>query len=195
MRSLATISLMLWFAVPHVDTGKFLYPEVDASIPAQAVQRLTPGAPQEFTKEYNLVLNAPLEVARVLGRAPACENADADFIHAVARAAVREHVDARIIAATVAVESGCNPYAISTKGAVGLMQPRVSTWKGKYDFAGRDNLFNREANLRVGAQIMAGYIRQYGTTRGVQLYNGAGEGCETCDAGYSSKILQLAGRK
>jgi hypothetical protein len=41
---------------------------------------------------------------------------------------------------------------------------------------------------------MSSLIRTHGLQRGVQLYNGAGVGCDSCDAGYSARVIALAGK-
>jgi Transglycosylase SLT domain len=133
-----------------------------------------------------------IEVAKVFGRAPGCENTDPDFIEDVNLAAARVGLDAKVAAATVAVESGCNPFAVSNRGAVGLMQIRVIAWKDKYDFSGRINLLNRKDNLQVGTEILAGLVKQFGLAEGVKRYQGLGPGG---DEFYVSKILKLAGKK
>jgi hypothetical protein len=145
--------------------------------------------------QFSIFRTAPLQVAMVFGRTPGCEHADSDLIESTAKAAIEAGLDPSIFASTVGVESGCNQFAVSSKGAIGIMQIMPGVWKTKYDFAGNVNLFNRNDNLRVGAQIEAGLISQYGVDGGVRRYNGLGTGCETCDAGYVSKILSLAGRR
>lgn len=138
--------------------------------------------------------NMPLEVAKVFGRSTGCQDASPGLINLVSRISLGEGIDPRITAATIATESQCNPYAISTKGAVGLMQVRVSTWRGKFDFGGRVNLLNTEDNIKTGTAILASFVKQYGTAEGVRRYNGLGVGCDTCDAQYVSKVSKLAGR-
>jgi soluble lytic murein transglycosylase-like protein len=113
----------------------------------------------------------------------------------VAEAALKHQLDPRLVAATVAVESGCDPYATSTKGAIGLMQVRASTWKDTYDFQQKVNLLNPQENLETGTDILAGYIKKYGKVGGVTQYQGLGTGCPTCDGNYTSKILKLAEEK
>lgn len=144
--------------------------------------------------EYSTWRTGPLEVAKVFGRSQGCQNADADLITATSDAANHAGIAPRLLAAAVAVESSCNPYAVSARGAVGLTQVRVQTWKGKYDFAGNDNLLNPTANLRVGAQILADNVRQYGERGGLQRYLGMGtDDGNITPSGYSSKIMALAG--
>jgi soluble lytic murein transglycosylase-like protein len=150
-----------------------------------------PAPPKSFYDELQLRENAPLEVALVFGRAKGCAHAKPELIKLVAREAVSAGVPANVLAATVAVESECYPLAVSSRGALGLTQVMPKVWSDSFDFTQKFNLFNPSDNVYVGARIMATLIRQHGLTRGVQLYNGAGVGCPTCDAGYSSTILRL----
>ena len=101
----------------------------------------------------------------------------------------------RVLAATVAVESGCNQYATSTRGSIGLLQITPRTWRATYDFDHTYNLLNAGDNLRVGSMILSGFIKQYGLVSGLRHYNGMGVGCDTCDAGYTEKITALAARR
>jgi hypothetical protein len=151
--------------------------------------------PPAMAFQYSIFRTAPLEVAKVFGRTPGCADADAELIQATAQAAIEAGLDPAIAAATVGVESGCNQFAVSNRGAIGIMQIMPKVWSTKYDFAGSVNLFNRADNLRIGAQIEAGLITQYGVDGGIRRYNGLGVDCSTCDAGYTSKILLLAGRR
>lgn len=137
---------------------------------------------------------ATLEAAKVFGRAPACANAGADLIEATAKAALHAGLDPAIAAATVATESGCDQFAVSNRGAVGMMQIMVKVWKPKYDFGGKVNLLNRDDNLRVGTEILAPLIKQYGVVGGLARYQGLGTSSPSFDAGYTDKIVVLAGK-
>lgn len=141
------------------------------------------------TKEYL----AALEVARVFGRSQGCDTADSKLITAIATESVKDEVDPRILAATVAVESACDPMAISKSGAVGLTQVMPRIWKTKFDFT-QVNLLNPSDNLHAGATILSDLIKHYGVNNGVRRYNGLGVGCDSCDGAYVSKILVLTGR-
>lgn len=156
--------------------------------------RFMPTPPAEFQREYAAYINAPLTVAKVFGRSPACADIDADFIYYVARQAQHAGLDPAVAAATIAQESGCNPLAVSKSGAVGIMQVMPRVWKSQFDFS-RVNLLNREQGVAVGLQIESGLIRQWGLRGGVRRYQGLGEGCDSCDDGYTGKILALAGRR
>ena len=144
-----------------------------------------------LTKQYV----AALDVARVFGRSQGCDNADPKLITAVATEAVNDNLDPRIFAATIAVESACDSMAISHSGAIGLAQVMPKIWKNQFDFTGSVNLLNPTDNLHVGGTILSGLIKQYGVAAGVRRYNGLGVDCPTCDSGYVSKIVALAGRR
>lgn len=150
------------------------------------------GPPEFFECELRARINAPVEVALVLGRATGCQDADPSLVNLIAREAVRAGVNPKVLAATVAVESQCNPLAVSSRGALGLTQVLARSWDGQFDFS-RVNLLNPSDNVRTGAVIMAGLIRENGLRDGVQRYNGATVGCPTCDGGYSARVLALAG--
>lgn len=141
--------------------------------------------------QYSAFRSAPYAVAKVFGRFPACADSDKDFIDVVANIAASHGVDASLFASTIATESGCNPYAVSGRGAIGYTQVMVSVWKNKYDFS-KVNLFNPADNLRVGAEIMGDLIQQHGMHDGVTRYQGLGVGCPSCDDGYTAKVLALA---
>jgi hypothetical protein len=145
--------------------------------------------------EYSIFRTGGLEVAKVFGRTQGCYEADAELIEEVNSAATRTGLDPKIVAATVAVESGCNQLAISSRGAVGLMQIRPAIWCEKYDCTKTYNFLNRHDNVQVGVFILSDLVNQYGIQEGVRRYQGIGRGCETCDDLYAEKILKLAGRK
>lgn len=152
-----------------------------------------PKPPAEAYK-YSMYHDGPFEVAKVFGRSPACQNEDGDFIKTVSDASVTAGIDPRISASVIVVESGCNPFAVSSRGAIGLMQVMAKTWKDKFDFAGDVNLLNSRDNIRVGTKILAELVDKYGSSDGVRRYNGLGVDCSSCDAGYTGKVMAMAGR-
>ncbi len=158
----------------------------------QVVLRFRPTAPKI---EYTDLRTGPLEVAKVFGRSAGCSDADAELIEITNIAAIRAGLDPRLVAATIAVESNCNNFAVSSRGALGLMQIMPKIWKDKYDFQSKYNLLNLYDNVQVGSEILSGLVQQYGVTEGIKRYQGLGIGCETCDGQYTEKILRLAGRK
>lgn len=84
----------------------------------------------------------------------------------VREAAQRHGVDAELINALIAVESGFNARAVSPKGAVGLMQLMPATAE-RYlkPIAGGPDLAQRLAeprtNITVGARLMADLLRRH----------------------------------
>ena len=82
-------------------------------------------------------------------------------------------LDPQIVLALIQVESGFKRFAISSAGALGLMQI-MPFW---VDEIGRpdDNLFDMRTNLRYGCTILAYYlgIERGNLTRALARYNGS----------------------
>lgn len=150
--------------------------------------------PPADAMKYSMYHDGPFEVAKVFGRSEGCRDVDGDTIRFTSDAAVTAGIDPRIVASVMAVESGCNQFAISPRGAIGLMQVMAKTWKDRFDFAGNVNLLNAKDNIRVGTKILAELVDRYGNTEGVRRYNGLGVNCTTCDTEYNSKVVAMAGR-
>jgi len=127
------------------------------------------------------------DASRIYGKA-GC--GDIELAQMTADNAIRAKVSASVIAAIVAVESTCNPLAISNRGAVGLTQVNVKVQSSKYAQFRTINLFNPDDSMRVGTDILADMIHQYGLHGGVSHYNGEGPDAEA----YAVKVLALAGR-
>lgn len=184
-------------ALPVLALGNFAYTYVTSprtpAIEPLPISFPMPAPPAFFEREVRVRQNAPLQVALVFGRSIGCADADPELINLVAREAINNGLPPKVLAATIAVESQCTPLAVSSKGALGLTQVMARTWNSKFDFS-KVNLLNPTDNVHVGAVIMAGLVHDHGLARGVQLYNGAGVGCDTCDGGYSNKVLALAGK-
>lgn len=148
--------------------------------------------PPSQAYDYSLYRTGPYEVAKVLGRSSGCQDATPDFIEMINTLSLKAGLDPRVAAATIAVESSCNQFAVSSKGALGVMQIYVPVWKDKFDFGGNVNLLNPRDNIEVGTKIMAELIFSYGMEEGLKRYNGLGIGS---DPAYVTKILTLAGRR
>jgi transglycosylase-like protein with SLT domain len=188
-RTAVTLLTVLSVVVTFIVSG-FRFRQDGPSLPPLNVKHMAPA--DFFECELRMRINAPVEVALVFGRALGCQNADASLINLVAREAVKAGVPPKVLAATVAVESQCDPHAASSRGALGLTQVLVRAWDAKSDFS-HVNLLNPSDNARTGAIIMAELIRENGLPVGLQRYNGATSGCPTCDSGYSARVLALAG--
>ncbi len=74
-------------------------------------------------------------------------------------AALREGLRPRVVLAVIEVESGFNPYAISSQGALGLMQ--VMPFWTKRLGAPSANLFRIRTNLRMGCRILRHYLNRH----------------------------------
>ena len=139
---------------------------------------------------------AALEVARIFGRSTnGCAEADPKLITTVAEESIASNVDPRVLAALIAIESGCNQFASSTKGAFGLTQVVAKVWKEKYNFETDYNLFNERQNIHVGADILGGLVKQYGLQTALRRYSGLGTDCDSCDAGYPDRVQALAAKR
>jgi len=95
------------------------------------------------------------------------------FLEAVRYAALREGLRPRIVLAVIEVESRFNPYAISSKGAMGLMQ--VMPFWAKQLGEPNANLFTMRTNLRMGCHILRHYLNQHNGNLFAALaaYNGS----------------------
>ena len=128
------------------------------------------------------------DAARIYGKA-GC--GDVELAELTARSAQKTGLPANVIAAEIAVESACDPLAVSRDGGVGLTQVMPKIWAGKYNNFRDKNLLKSEDSIDVGMEILADNVRQYGLRQGIRHYNGAGENAEV----YASKVMALAGAK
>lgn len=117
----------------------------------------------------------------------------------VEKAARRHDVDPRLVHAVIRQESGYDPFAVSSKGAMGLMQLMPMT----ADRFGVQNIFDPAENVQGGVQYLRHLLDRYNGDPRLTLaaYN-AGEGAvdrygdippyrETVD--YVSKVRRLYG--
>lgn len=90
----------------------------------------------------------------------------------ISKVAVESGVDTKLLRAIVEQESAFNPYAVSNKGAQGLMQLMPTTSAS----LGIRNPFDPLENLRGGARYFAKQVEQFGDLRlALAAYN-AGPG-------------------
>ena len=83
----------------------------------------------------------------------------------------RHDIDPRLVASIMIVESRANPFAISTRDSIGIMQIHLPTWGPKADKEGI-NLFKIEDNVEFGVRILKDYVRRFGLWEGVKRYKG-----------------------
>ena len=94
------------------------------------------------------------------------------YVPWVEEAARASKVDARLLHAVIAAESGYNPAALSPKGAVGMMQLLPATAR-RYGVA---NSYDAQQNIQGGARYLADLLRMFhnDTRLALAAYN-AGE--------------------
>jgi len=90
---------------------------------------------------------------------------------AIVSSSRRHNLDPRLVASILIIESRGNPFAISPRDAVGIMQIHVPTWASIVDEEGI-NLFKIEDNVDFGARILRNYLKRYGHDEGIKRYNG-----------------------
>jgi soluble lytic murein transglycosylase-like protein len=86
---------------------------------------------------------------------------------AVLRSSIDNGLDPQLVTAIILVESGARPWALSPKGAVGLMQVMPHMTEARM-LAG--NLTTIESNVAAGCSILADNIRRLGEDDGISAY-------------------------
>ena len=90
---------------------------------------------------------------------------------AIVNSSRKYHIDSRLIASIMIVESRANPFAISGRESVGVMQVHLPTWGETADQEGI-NLLKVEDNVDFGVRILKQYVDRYGLWQGVKRYKG-----------------------
>jgi soluble lytic murein transglycosylase-like protein len=94
-----------------------------------------------------------------------------------------QNLPARLVGAIIIAESTCNPEAVSSSGAIGLMQIMPEK---RYT---KDELRRPDRNIEIGTTILKNHIRQSGSIHeGLKRYYGDFPGNEE----YAKKILNIA---
>jgi len=86
---------------------------------------------------------------------------------AVLRSSADHGLDPQLVTAIILVESGARPWALSSKGAIGLMQVMPHMTEARM-LAG--NLTTIESNVAAGCSILADNIRRLGEDDGISAY-------------------------
>jgi soluble lytic murein transglycosylase-like protein len=106
--------------------------------------------------KWNLILAVLLIVGALVRSAPAMTLREYELGWA-RYYAQRDGVPPALVEAIIVVESGGNPYAVSSKGAGGVMQLMPET---AYDFR-VSNRFLIQENIRAGVAYLASLIREF----------------------------------
>lgn len=108
----------------------------------------------------------------------------------MARAMARTYgIPANIFSAMIGHESGWNPEAVSSAGAIGLAQLMPNTAKE----VGTNNLEDPEESLRGGAIYLAKQFRRFGNWNDALSAYNAGAGNLKAGRGYAETVLSRAG--
>jgi soluble lytic murein transglycosylase-like protein len=121
--------------------------------------------------DYRLFIHSqPKTYAQDLKFLPVNKSKYADLIN---KAAERHHVDAKLLHAVIQTESAYNPHAVSTAGAVGLMQLMPDTAR-RYGVMDRHDA---EQNIDGGARYLKDLLAMFNSNLRLAVagYN-AGEG-------------------
>ena len=89
------------------------------------------------------------------------------YEHIIASHSANYEIDGALLAAVIYRESEFDPDAVSSSGAVGLMQLLPATAEGIASFTGgdafeRDDLYNPELNVRYGSFYLKRLLDRYG---------------------------------
>jgi soluble lytic murein transglycosylase-like protein len=152
-------------------------------------------APPAISEDAAPVAAGPSEapeeaIARALERVnPTLSEAELARIgEAVLRYSSKYRLDAELVTAVLVVESGARPWAVSPKGARGLMQvmPHMLRPMGMVG-----NLSTIETNVEAGCIILADNIRRLGEENGISAYFW---GSEIRSDGYLERVQAARAR-
>ena len=104
----------------------------------------------------------------------------------IADAAGRYNIPPELIDAVIKTESSYRPYAVSSKGAIGLMQLMPATARE----LGVRNPFNPRENIEGGASFLSQLYNRFGNWRDALSYYNAGNRLEL-GRGYADKIIGM----
>lgn len=179
MARMASLALPLFLVAAAAAAGGDVYAFVDSNgvahysnVPTDDRYQFLLAGPQERTRSgepYN-----PALLAR-----------GGQYDPIIEQAALAASVESELLRAVIAVESGFDPRAKSTRGAVGLMQLMPETARR----FGATNRYDPSQNIGAGARYLGSLIERYGNDIELALaaYN-AGEGavdrCGRCIPPY-----------
>jgi soluble lytic murein transglycosylase-like protein len=115
-------------------------------------------------------------------------------VSAVIASGQKYKIDPKLVASIIIVESGADPFAVSSAESVGIMQIHLPTW-GRVADRENINLFKIEDNVDFGVRILKSYIVNGDVWDGVARYLGRGDSPESQQAAdaYVSKVQRIYG--
>lgn len=96
-------------------------------------------------------------LAQAVARRPSPQATLSKYDQFIQAVAARNGVSPALVKAVIHAESGFDPYAVSPKGAIGLMQVMPST----ADLVGIDNPFNPQENIQAGVKYLKGLLKMF----------------------------------
>lgn len=179
--------LAIWFASVALATTLFVgalvvpglasIPEPIKIVPVTEAQIKEGVKNDKQAKIHAKAIKRATAAAREVYRRNGCSDSFSDL---TGRTAYESGLSPRLLAAVVFVESSCRPDAVSGRDSIGLMQVNPKIWGHRKD------LKDPEKNMKLGASILASYIRQFGIIEGLHHYNGYSE---IHEHSYVNKVL------
>ncbi|HWJ35188.1 MAG TPA: lytic transglycosylase domain-containing protein [Steroidobacteraceae bacterium] len=127
---------------------------------------------------FKLLIAAPAESNAIVAPGKTIDwlARSAKYDQAIAGAAKANTVQAALVRAVIAVESGFNPRAVSKRGAVGLMQLQPATAR-RY---GVKDIYDPEQNIRAGTRYLSDLLTRFDSNLELALaaYNAGEEAVE-----------------
>lgn len=114
----------------------------------------------------------------------------ADIIAKTVLEKSKEHdIPYEVVLAVIEVESSFNPFAISNKGARGLMQVMYSVWGKELNLTSQYQLHDLEIGIDCGIQIIKKYLKQTKNDMRKTLYKYVGG-----DSKYGKRVYECMGK-
>jgi len=169
-------------------------PQAPVVAPVQAPTAVTPEAPKAAAAAPAQPKPLDGQLLRMLQGHGVSQDRLPRVVRAIMESSHKYKVDPKLVTSIVIVESGANPFAVSSADAVGIMQIHLPTW-GKVADRENINLFKIEDNIDLGVRILHDYISDSDIWEGVARYLGKGDSLESQRAAnaYVRKVQRIYG--